>query len=168
MSAKSKALKSALLSGLAKNRAAILAAAAQVPPEARDTVFLGIWSLKDLLAHLAGWDDTNLAATKEIQAGRMPSFYAHHDKGWKSYNASLVTRYRREDFEELLALVRETQARLIAYLETLPPEAFERDFGVRSPSRLKITIARLLQAEWQDEREHLRQIRDFQDKGYRP
>ena len=164
MSAKSKAPKSTLLSGLAETRAAILVAAAQVPPRARDTVFLGVWSLRDLLAHLAGWDVTNLEAAKDIRAGRLPAFYAHHDKGWKSYNAGLVAKYRREDFNELLALVRDSHRRLIAYLESLPEEAFERDFGVRSPRGFKVTIARLLRAEWQDEVEHLKQIQGFREK----
>jgi len=161
MTTKSEAHKEELLSGLAETRAAILQAAAQVPPEARDTAFLGTWSLKDLLAHLAGWDVTNLEAAKDIQAGVLPSFYAHHDKGWKSYNAGLVAKYRREDFEELLALVRESHQQLISHLESLPGETFEQDFGVRSPRGFKVTIARLLRAEWQDEVEHLQQIKEF-------
>lgn len=37
-----------------------LDAASSPSPERQDEVFLGIWSVKDLLAHLAGWDVTNI------------------------------------------------------------------------------------------------------------
>jgi hypothetical protein len=164
MTTKSEPLKNKILSSLTKTRTAILHEASQVPPEARDTAFLGAWSLKDLLSHLAGWDFTNMAAAKEVQAGKLPAFYAHHDSGWKTYNAGLVAQYRREDFNELLALVREAHNRLIEYLKTVPAEAFEQDFGVRSGRGYKVTIARLLHAEWKDEQEHLQQIRAFKVK----
>ena len=158
-------LKSKILSSLSDTRASILDEAAQVPPGERETVFLGEWSLVDLLAHLAGWDFTNLVAAKEVQAGKSPGFYAHQDRGWKTFNAELVGTYRRDDFGELLALVRDSHQQLIAYLETVPAEAFEQDFGVRTRRGYKVTIARLLGAEWQDEVEHLKQIQDFRGKS---
>ncbi len=42
----------AIISGLIEVRRNILDAASSLPPEARDEIFLGIWSVKDLLAHL--------------------------------------------------------------------------------------------------------------------
>lgn len=161
MSIKFETHKQEFISGLLETRTSILHAASQLSPAAQDTVFLGIWSVKDLIAHLIGWDFTNLAAAKDIRAGKLPAFYARYDKDWKTYNAELVTQYKRDDFDELLALVRDSHRQLIAYLESLPAEAFERDFGVRSGRGTRVTLARLLQAEWQDEQEHLRQIQDF-------
>ena len=75
-----------------------------------------------------------------------------------------MAKYKRDDFEELLALARDSHRQLIEYLESLPAEAFEKDFGVRSGRGIRVTIARLLQAEWEDEKEHLEQIRDFVGK----
>ena len=157
--------KAKLLSALRETRTAILQAASELSPTAQDTVFLGTWSVKDLLAHLAGWDFTNLAAAHDIQAGKLPEFYTRYDKDWKTYNAELVAKYKREDFEELLALVRDSQRQLIEYLETVPAEAFEKDFGVRSARGTRVTIARLLEAEWKDEQAHLEQIRAFAVKA---
>lgn len=164
MNTKSKTTKQELPSTLLETRTSILHAASQLSPAAQNTVFLGAWSIKDLLAHLIGWDYANLAAAKDIQAGKLPEFYARYDKDWKTYNAELVAQYKRDDFEELLALVHDSHRRLIEYLEAIPAEAFERDFGVRSGRGTRVTIARLLQAEWQDEQEHLRQIQDFVGK----
>lgn len=161
MSIKSEADKHGLLSNLIETRIAILQEASQLSPMAQDTVFLGIWSVKDLIAHLVGWDFTNLPASNDIQSGKLPEFYAHYDKDWKTYNAELVAKYKRDDFEELLALPRDSHSQLIAYLETVPAEVFEKDFGVRSGRNYKITIARLLRAELKDEQEHLKQIQDF-------
>jgi hypothetical protein len=118
-----------------------------------------------LISHLVGWDFTNLGAAKDIQAGKLPEFYAHYDKDWQTYNAELVAKYKRDDFDELLALVKDSQRQLIAYLESLPAEIFEKDFGVRSGRGTRVTLARLLQAELKDEQEHLRQIQEFIAQG---
>lgn len=158
---KSKISKSELLSKLIETRTAILIAVSQLPPEAYDTVFLGIWSIKDLIAHLVGWDFTNIEAAKAIQSGRLPEFYARFDKDWKTYNSELVANYKRDDFNEMLAIARDSHRQLVAYLENLPIKAFEKDFGVRSGRKYKVTIVGLLLAEWKDEREHLGQIQRF-------
>jgi hypothetical protein len=164
MSKKENILRHDLLTHLITTRAAILHTTSQISPTAQNTIFLGVWTIKDLLAHLAGWDFTNLGAAMDIQSGKLPEFYARYDKNWKTYNAELVEKYKRDDFEELLALVRDSHSKSIEYLESVPAEAFEQDFGVRSGRGARVTIARLLQAELEDEQEHLRQIQDFMAK----
>lgn len=153
-----------LLSTVIATRTDVLQAASGLSPTAQDTVFLGFWTVKDLIAHLIGWDYANLAAAKDIQAGKLPEFYAHYDKDWKTFNAGLVAKYKRDDFEELLALARDSQGQLIEYLESIPRETLEKDFGVRTARNYKVTIARLLQAELKDGQEHLEQIRNFMAK----
>jgi hypothetical protein len=161
MSTKSETTKQELLPAVIETRTAILQAASQLSHEEQNTVFLGVWSVKDLIAHLIGWDYANLAAAKDIQAGKLPGFYAHQDKDWKTFNAELVAKYKRDDFEELSALSRDSQGQLIEYLESIPPENIEKDFGVRTARNYKVTIERLMQAELKDGQEHLKQIQDF-------
>ena len=158
---KSKFNKSELLSAVIETRTVLLHAASELSPTAQDTVFLGVWSVQDLIAHLIGWDFANLAAAQDIQVGKLPEFYAHYDRDWKTFNAELVEKYKRDDFEELSALSRDSQGQLIAYLESVPAEAFEKDFGVRTGRNYKVTIARLMQAELKDGQEHLEQIQEF-------
>ena len=164
MSTKTNINKQELLSAVIETRTAVLQAASGLSPTAQDTVFLGIWSVKDLIAHLIGWDYANLAAAKDIQAGKLPEFYAHYDKDWKTFNAELVAKYKRDDFDELSALSRDSQGQLIEYLESLSAETFEKDFGVRTARNYMVTIARLMQAELKDGQEHLDQIREFAAK----
>ncbi|NIM95894.1 MAG: ClbS/DfsB family four-helix bundle protein [Anaerolineales bacterium] len=152
--------KSVLLSGLVEVRASILDEARRIKPEDEERAFIGEWSINDLLAHIAGWDKTNLAAAREILQGEVPSFYAHYDKGWASYNAELVKTYKRGSLEAMIELVESTHRELVEYLEDLSPEDLFEDRGIRA-SGYKVTIGRLLDVERTDEEEHLAQIRSF-------
>lgn len=160
MNAKAQARKEQILAELQETRARILDEVAALPAEKQDMVFLGIWSVKDLLAHLAGWDFANLEAVEAVLAGRLPAFYEHRDPDWQAYNAMLVAKYKRDSMEELIELVRDSQRRLIDYLQTIPPEFFGKDFGVRFRG-YKVMIQRLLEADIKDVQMHLRQIKDF-------
>lgn len=163
MSTRAQAKKDKIISGLVETRRKILDAASSLPPAEQDEIFLGIWSVKDLLAHLVGWDFTNLEAAKEILVGKTPNFYSHHDSDWKTYNARLVAEYKRDDFADLLSSVEDSHQKLIDFLKTIPAEEFDKDRGVRFGG-YKVTIARLLQVEIDDEKTHLTQVEEFRDK----
>jgi len=152
--------KEQLLAKLEEIRASILAEASALSAEKQNKVFLGIWSIKDLLAHLAGWDYTNMEAASYVLAGKLPPFYAHHDRDWAKYNAMLVAKHKRDDIEELLRLVKDTQRQLLEYIQTVQLSAFNKDFGVRFRG-YKVTIQKLLEAEIKDEQVHCQQILDF-------
>ena len=152
--------KDKILSGLIETRQRIVRTAKAIPNKDRDRTFLGIWSIKDLLAHLVGWDHTNIDAAKAVMAGILPPFYNYHDRDWQSYNAMLVAQYKRDSLDELITLTKDSQHQLIELLETIPPEVFNKDFGVRFRG-YKVTIQSLLEAETKDEQIHYKQIIDF-------
>lgn len=160
MSLKTEAKKAFLIADLVTVRAAILETASTLPSQAHDWVFLGIWSAKDLLAHLSGWDVTNLQAVQEVLCGQLPAFYAAYDRDWTSYNARLVAQYRRDDYSEQLRFVGEAHAQLVAFLRTVPAAEFGNDRGLRFKG-VKVTIDRLLGAERDDEKVHYTQIDAF-------
>ena len=160
MGTRAQVKKQQIVAGLIEARREILDAAAQLPTGQQDQLFLGAWSVKDLLAHLVGWDLANMAAAREVLAGQLPAFYAYHDRDWQTYNARLVAEHKRVAWVDMVASVEESHHRLIEYLQTVPAEELERDRGVRFKG-YKVTIARLLQAETGDEQQHAAQIRDF-------
>jgi uncharacterized damage-inducible protein DinB len=126
----------------------------------QDEVFLGTWSVKDLLAHLVGWDATNLKAVQEILSGQYPAFFQFYDKDWHSYNARLVERYKIEPFAALLAEVEDSHRQLVGFLESL--SAAELVGGkARSAKGRTVTIRGLLRAEANDERQHAGQVSAF-------
>jgi hypothetical protein len=145
------AVKDGLIAGLVQARQSILDQVRLLAPEQQDRVFLGEWTVKDLLAHLTGWDHTNREAVGEILAGQRPGFWAHYDRDWRRYNAQLVAQYRQEDLDEMVAEVEQSHRALIEYLETVPADEYLK----RRP------IQTLLRVEASDEEEHYRQLEAF-------
>jgi hypothetical protein len=164
MNSKTKAKRDRTLSDLSDVRRAILDTVSRAPTSFQEQIFLGFWSIKDLLAHLIGWDYTNIEAAQALQAGKLPNFYTYIDKDWRSYNALLVIQYKQEDYSALISNVCASYNQLTNFLQTLPVEDFFRDWGVRYKG-IKVTIARLLVAETKDEKIHLEQINAFINKS---
>jgi hypothetical protein len=148
------------LSALTEARQKLLSAASKFSEEDQDLIFLGVWSVRDLLAHLIGWDQTNINAIKSVMQNQVPAFYEYRDHDWQTYNAMLVTKYKRGSIQELVLTAKASHEKLIRYLQMLPSEIFNKDFGVRFRG-YKVTIERLLEAETKDERIHHQQIIDF-------
>lgn len=147
------AKKDEIISGLVEARRKILDVAGMLSPAEQDEVFLGVWTVKDLIAHLVGWDYTNLEAVQAILAGQRPSFWGYYDRDWKTYNARLVAEYRRDDFAELVASVEESHRKLIGFLQAIPADEYIR--------RKKIVT--LLRAESKDENTHYGQMKEFRE-----
>jgi uncharacterized damage-inducible protein DinB len=153
--------KEEIISGLEAARQKILDAVAELSPEKLDEVFLGTWSVKDLLAHLVGWDYTNMDAVRDIREGKPPRAFEHWDPDWVQYNAELVSRHKRENMEEMLRSIEQSHNALVKFVRTLPAEDIVKDFGVRSPDGRNITVEWFLQFEIDDEGRHYQQIRDW-------
>jgi hypothetical protein len=149
--------KAQVIGGSAAVRQKILSLAESLPPAKQERVYLGVWTVRQLLAHLTGWDYANLEGAQAVLEERLPAFYAHHDRDWKSFNAILVQMYSKENFSEQIALSRKSHQELAAYLETLSANDFCRDTGVRFHG-WRVTIERLLRAETSDEGKHYSQI----------
>ena len=152
--------KEQVISNLIEARQKVLKEVSKLSEAEQDQVFLGIWSIKDLVAHLIGWDKTNLQAVKSVLNGQVPSFYEHRDPDWRTYNAMLVKKYMKGSTQELIATAKRSQERLLQLLQTIPPEHLNEDFGVRFRG-YKVTIQRLLEAETEDEQIHYKQITDY-------
>lgn len=141
-------------------RSQLVRAAAEIPAEKRDVAFVGTWDIKDLLAHLIGWDYTNIHTVRDIVAGRLPSFYERHDPGWSTYNTTLVQKHRTNDWNALLAALDRSQDAVVAILQCLPESEFERQRHLPGRER-PLGISGLLRAAIRDEEEHRLQIEAF-------
>ncbi len=150
----------ALVDGFVEGRENLFILAGQFPIHLQDQVFLGTWSIRDLLAHLIGWDYSNLESIQAISTSRLPPFYEFIDKDWQTYNARLVGMYKKGDVSDLVQAGRASQKVLVDRLADLPAEDFYKDHGVRYRG-YKVTIARLIEAETRDELVHLEQLNSF-------
>lgn len=61
-----------LVDELKEARTAVVKAVSKVPINKREVVFLGDWSLKDLIAHLTGWAKYQLEVIKDVQTDKTP------------------------------------------------------------------------------------------------
>lgn len=152
--------KAKLLDDVARARVVILEAVNSLPHDKRREVFLGVWSSYELVAHLIGWDYANIQAIDDILAGRLPHFYAHHDRDWQTYNAQLVRQYSKESWDELMAAAAESHQRLMAVVRSLPADELYKDRGIRFRG-WKVMIGRLLEADVKDCTTHAAQVLAF-------
>lgn len=82
--------KQRLLLDVKAARQTVLEAAASLSPDPSETIFLGYWSIMDIVAYLIGWDIANMEAVQAIRAGELPPFCAHLDHDWRSSIDDLV------------------------------------------------------------------------------
>lgn len=161
---KSQRKKDDLIADLIETRRKILDITSSFSPSEHDQVFLGIWSIKDLMAHLIGWLEADRKAVKAIRSGQLPEFYAYKDRDWQTYNALLVAKYKRGSLARLMSTMQVSHQKLIDLIQAIPAEEFEQDYGVRFKG-YKVTIARLLQAELKDETVHYAQMENFRNRA---
>jgi hypothetical protein len=143
-----------LVEAFAKTREALLMAANEVRPNLRETPFVGHWDLMDLLAHLVGWDYTNVEAIEQLRVGKTPSFYAQYDAGWASYNQQLIDRYGGDDWNEVRGALLTSQEAIVAMLRLLAPEELTRELANPGRPSRPVTIVGILRAAISDEEEH--------------
>ena len=159
--------KQTLIHELAQARRNLLAEVESLPTARLDEIFLGEWCVKDLLAHLVGWDYTNLEAIQQILAGGTPSFFQYYDKDWRSYNARLVAQYRREPFNALLESAHDSHQALLDLLESLPARQL-LSAKAPTPSGRTVSARTLLSAEASDERQHAAQVQHWKSSWSAP
>ncbi len=152
--------KEVLISTLSDTRRELLDCAESFSEEEAHRVFLGSWSLMDLLAHLTGWDHANVEAIQAVQAGRLPHFYKYHDHDWQGYNAILVRKHRLNMLAEQVAQAESSHLRLLEELGDVPAEDIDRDFSVRFRG-YRVTVRRLMEGERRDEAVHFTQIQEY-------
>ena len=80
--------------------------------------------------------------------------------------ARLVSKHKCGAFAELALQARTSHQKLVDALMALPADEFPRDHGVRFKG-YKVLIARLLEAELQDEKVHLTQLQQLRESNSR-
>jgi hypothetical protein len=146
----------ALLAEFDRVRGELAAAVASVPAELRDVAFVGVWDVRDVIAHTVGWDYTNIEALPDFRAGRLPAFFARYDADWAAVNADLVVRYRLEDWDALLASLRDSQHAFTDTMRVLSDAELDTpaSWGER-----RISLRGMMRAVSRDESAHVEQVR---------
>ncbi len=80
------------------------------------------WTMHQILAHIAGWDDATIAALRAHAGGRESGTPAA--EGIDQYNAQTVAERNDLAFEQVVAEWNVAREQLKAALEAVPPEKF--------------------------------------------
>jgi aminomethyltransferase len=89
------------------------------------------WTPKDVAAHLVGWNHHLAQGLRQLVLGQPPFYLAQAEQDFRELNAESVARWGGLDREALRSELRRSLEELVGFLESLPAEAWERDFGVR-------------------------------------
>jgi hypothetical protein len=81
------------------------------------------WTLKELLAHIAGWDVVVLDILQAHARSEAPTPLAA--KSINAYNELMVERRSRLNYEQVLAEFRQRRAEVLETLDTMPQERFD-------------------------------------------
>lgn len=92
---------------------------------------LGRWSVRDVVAHLIGWNRYTVRGAKQIARGELPFYDVDPGEDYAKVNRDHVRAYPSLVKEELLAELRASARELTEALSRLEPDTWDHDFGVR-------------------------------------
>jgi hypothetical protein len=121
------------------------------------------WTIKELLAHLAGWDDATILALQAHARGEAPPLLAM--RGINFYNAQTVGERAGLNLAQIIREWEMVREQLLAILNELPEEQLA-DMIV-SPWGQTLSVAQLVQIMAEHEEEHAVAIQERVDAGYR-
>jgi hypothetical protein len=85
-----------------------------------------LWTVREILAHLSGWDDATIAFIHAIVAGREPATPAA--RGIDVYNAETVATRETLDYDHVYREYIETRRILLDLIRTMPEEKIAQNF----------------------------------------
>jgi hypothetical protein len=114
-----------------------------------DSPFIGEWSLKDIVGHVASWEAEVIVSLRAVREGRRPPLLDFDRADIDEWNADHVERKRDLDFWSLLQQLRSSRERLLGEVARIPDSEFADDSSDR------LALVRQLVSH---DREHWHQI----------
>ncbi len=111
--------------------------------------FIGDWSLKDIVGHLASWEAEVVSALRELREGKRPRLLDFDSGNLEGWNNDHVERKRDLDFTSVFDQLRGGRMRLLEEIGLIMDEELTSEGSV--PNRLVRSI-------YDHEREHWHEI----------
>ena len=112
------------------------------------------WTIKELLAHLTGWDDACIASLKAFSRNDVPATPA--SRGINPYNASTVHEREALSLEQVIGEWEYTREEFKQAIRDLPEEKVNEPFVM--PWGPKSTLAEMVKIFAEHEVEHAEEI----------
>ena len=147
-----------LIEQLSKDRTAMQRALSRVDTE---TEICPGWTIKEVLAHISGWDAVGASVVRAHLAGEQPP--PLEVKGIDAYNAYLVARCETMTHQEIIEDWRRSRKQFVHALSETPPEKLRE--RVQFPWGETGNIPRLVSILSEHEREHAQEIMEMFSAG---
>jgi hypothetical protein len=92
--------------------------------------FIGDWSLKDIVGHVASWEAEVVSAVREVRDGRRPALLDFQSAKLDIWNRDHVERKRNLNFWSVLEQLRGGRSRLLEELAPFSDEELTSDDSV--------------------------------------
>ena len=122
------------------------------------------WTIKEMLAHLAGWDDATILALEAFVAHLPPALPAI--KGLDAYNAQTVEERAELNLEQIIREWELVREQLISVFGRLPAEMLGTN--VVAPWGPIVTVEQLINIMIEHEQEHAEVIRERLANPHKP
>lgn len=119
---------------------------------------VGVWSVKDVLAHIAFWERYSIGTLRAIARGETPDMLA--DDETERNNASVVAQYYQRPLAAVIADWQQAREELLEAIEDLNEEDLN-DPNHFPWSEGRSLLDRIAGNSFDHEQEHIDQIRDW-------
>jgi len=96
----------------------------------------GLWSVRDILAHVTTWEEEALKHLPLILKGQRPPRYSLSYGGIDAFNRWMRERKQSLSLDEIRRQVHETHGKLLSFLESVP----ETEFRTENPFRHRLRL----------------------------
>ena len=104
--------------------ARVLAAVDGLDERAMSRVFYGDWSVKDILAHIAGWQHTMTGAMERMARGEKPTPEGVDYSNADAWNAKFAAAMAPQNATTVVADLRQSFANYLRAAKSLPDDRF--------------------------------------------
>ena len=122
------------------------------------------WTVRDIVAHLIGWNRYVVSGSRQILRGELPFYDVDPGPDYSNVNAALVREYADTDRSALLESLAASTQELTAFLRGVDPDKWDRDFGVRHQGET-LTVKSTVDDLIADYHHHREQLEDFRTSG---
>jgi hypothetical protein len=119
------------------------------------------WTMKQILAHITGWDDAALASLQAHSQGEVPETPA--ERGIDDYNAQTVAERENLEYEHIVREWEGVRELLKQAILNLPEEKFKQPFYL--PWARLGTVSQLVHIFAEHEKEHAEEINGLITQG---
>ena len=147
--------KDALLREMEAGFAGLLDAVSGLSDEQLTRAWYGDWSVRDILAHVAGWHREEIAMLERMARGERPVPESADYTDDDAWNARFAAKWRAASAGDVLAELKASEEAYLAAASRLPEERFEEG---RTAQRL------VKQGCTEHYREHADEIREWRKR----